>query len=151
MISTLGSEVDYPIRISDYDSDDVAADDDDDVFVFKLEESHFRESSQKLPLSKKICTTNGFVEGKTYVTLIGPNMQPVVYTVKVDCIGDGFLKTMWPYFVDSNGLRVGDKLVMRPANGEQHLYGGSLPPSQTQRAAKEGGKNTTWAAAGNED
>ncbi|VFQ88705.1 unnamed protein product, partial [Cuscuta campestris] len=49
VISTLGSEVDYPIRIPDYDSDeDDVTDDDDDVFVCKLEESHFRESFEKL-------------------------------------------------------------------------------------------------------
>ncbi|VFQ76093.1 unnamed protein product [Cuscuta campestris] len=124
VISTLGSEVDYPIRIPDYDSDaDDVTDDDDDVFVCKLEESHFLESSQKLPLSEEFCEANGFVEGKTDVTLIGPNMQPVVCTLKVDCIGDGFLKRMWRYFVDSNGLRVGDKLVMRPVGNNTFMVG----------------------------
>ncbi|VFQ59339.1 unnamed protein product [Cuscuta campestris] len=124
VISTLGSEVDYPIRIPDYDSDaDDVTDDDDDVFVCKLEESHFRESSEKLPLSDEFCEANGFVEGKTDVTLIGPNMQPVVCTLKVDCFGDGFLKRMWHYFVDSNGLRIGDKLVMRPVGNNTFMVG----------------------------
>ncbi|VFQ93675.1 unnamed protein product [Cuscuta campestris] len=66
---------------------------------------------------------NGFEEEKTDVTLIGPNMQPVVCTLKVDCIGDGFLKRMWHYFVDSNGLRVGDKLVMRPVGNNTFMAG----------------------------
>ncbi|VFQ80892.1 unnamed protein product [Cuscuta campestris] len=124
VISTLGSEVDYPIRIPDYDSDaDDVTYDDDDVFVCKFEESHFRESSQKLPLSEEFCEANAFVEGKIDVTLIGPNMQPVVCTLKVDCIGDGFLKRMWSYFVDSNGLRVGDKLVMRPVGNNTFMVG----------------------------
>ncbi|VFQ97611.1 unnamed protein product [Cuscuta campestris] len=124
VISTLGSEIDYPIRIPDYDSDaDDVTDDDDDVFVCKLEESHFRESSENLPLSDEFCEANGFVEGKTDVTLIGPNMQPVVCTLKIDCIGDGFLKRMWRYFVESNGLRIGDKLVMRPVGNNTFMVG----------------------------
>ncbi|VFQ83586.1 unnamed protein product [Cuscuta campestris] len=124
VISTLGSEIDYPIRIPDYDSDaDDVTDDDDDVFVCKLEESHFRESSENLPLSDEFCEANGFVEGKTDVTLIGPNMQPVVCTLEIDCIGDGFLKRMWRYFVESNGLRIGDKLVMRPVGNNTFMVG----------------------------
>ncbi|VFQ95802.1 unnamed protein product [Cuscuta campestris] len=102
--------VTYPIRFPEYDS----GEDDDDIqgsFVHKLEAHNVIPKESYLELPRSFCANNGISDGTMNIKIYGPEMFPNEVTLSVKESGCRLSKG-WHNFVEDNGLRLGDKVVL---------------------------------------
>ncbi|VFQ94473.1 unnamed protein product [Cuscuta campestris] len=102
--------VTYPIMFPDYDS----GEDDVDIeisFVHKLEAHNVIPKESYLELPRSFCADNGISDGTIKIKIYGPTMYPNEVTLSVKESGCRLSKG-WHNFVEDNGLRLGDKVVL---------------------------------------
>ncbi|VFQ69324.1 unnamed protein product [Cuscuta campestris] len=92
----------------------LSGEDDDDIessFVHKLEAHNVIPKESYLELPRSFCANNGISDGTMKIKIYGPAMYPNEVTLSVKESGCRLTKG-WHNFVEDNGLRLGDKVVL---------------------------------------